>query len=99
LPPLLDASGVLAIAAARDLLIPFSRGPSYCLSSFTPSARCCARRPAAGGNGAVTTFAGKPLIEAAAGAAGYHWLVVVFIGSSAMTGAAVLRVAGRVFLG
>lgn len=32
LPPLLDASGVLAIAAARDLLMPFSRSPSYCLS-------------------------------------------------------------------
>jgi hypothetical protein len=35
LPPLLEASGVFAIAAARDLLIPFFRSPSYCLSSFT----------------------------------------------------------------
>ncbi len=35
LPPLLDASGVFAIAAARLLLMPFLRRPSYCLSSFT----------------------------------------------------------------
>src|ERR1700704_5590196 len=35
LPPLLDASGVLAIAAARPLLMPFLRRPSYCLSFFT----------------------------------------------------------------
>src|SRR4051812_37972695 len=35
LPPLLDASGELAIDAARCLLIPFLRSPSYCLSSFT----------------------------------------------------------------
>ena len=35
LPPLLDESGALAIAAARDLLIPFLRSPSYCLSSLT----------------------------------------------------------------
>lgn len=35
LPPLLEASGVFAIAAARDLLMPFLRSPSYCLSSLT----------------------------------------------------------------
>src|SRR5436190_16279449 len=35
LPPLLEASDVLAIAAARDLLMPFLRRPSYCLSSLT----------------------------------------------------------------
>jgi hypothetical protein len=34
-PPLFEASGLLAIDAARDLLIPFLRTPSYCLSSFT----------------------------------------------------------------
>src|SRR5919108_5956229 len=34
-PPLLEAPGELEIAAARDLLIPFFRSPSYCLSSFT----------------------------------------------------------------
>src|ERR671922_655046 len=32
LPPFFDALGVLAIAAARLLLIPFLRRPSYCLS-------------------------------------------------------------------
>ena len=35
LPPFFDASDVLAIAAARDLLMPFLRKPSYCLSSLT----------------------------------------------------------------
>ena len=35
LPPLLDAFGVLAIFAARYLLMPFLRSPSYCLSSLT----------------------------------------------------------------
>src|SRR5437762_5173411 len=35
LPPLRDASGLLAIAAARDLLMPCFRRPSYCLSSLT----------------------------------------------------------------
>src|SRR5438045_2391788 len=33
LPPLLDEFGSLAIRAARDLLMPFLRSPSYCLSS------------------------------------------------------------------
>src|SRR4029453_13852276 len=35
LPPLLDASGVLAILAARSLLMPFLRRPPYFLSSLT----------------------------------------------------------------
>ena len=35
LPPLLEALGLLAIAAARLLLMPFLRRPSYCLSSLT----------------------------------------------------------------
>src|SRR5207302_1236412 len=35
LPPRLDEPGELEIAAARDLLIPFLRRPSYCLSFLT----------------------------------------------------------------
>jgi hypothetical protein len=35
LPPLLDEFGSLAMRAARDLLMPFLRSPSYCLSSLT----------------------------------------------------------------
>jgi multicomponent Na+:H+ antiporter subunit D len=46
-----------------------------------------------------TAFAGKSLLEAAASEAGYGWLVAVFVLVSALTGGAVLRVAGRVFLG
>jgi multicomponent Na+:H+ antiporter subunit D len=46
-----------------------------------------------------TAYAGKSLIEAAATSAGYGWLVPLFILVSALTGGAVLRVAGRVFLG
>jgi hypothetical protein len=34
-PPRLDDPGLLEIAAARDLLIPFLRSPSYCLSFLT----------------------------------------------------------------
>ena len=34
-PPRLEEPSELAIAAARDLLIPFLRSPSYCLSFFT----------------------------------------------------------------
>lgn len=45
------------------------------------------------------TFLGKGMIEDAAGTAGYPWLVVVLILTSASTGGAVLRVAGSVFLG
>jgi multicomponent Na+:H+ antiporter subunit D len=46
-----------------------------------------------------TAFAGKSLIESASAPAGYGWLVVVFVIVSALTGGAVLRVTGRVFLG
>jgi hypothetical protein len=35
LPPRLEAPGEFAIRAARALLMPFLRRPSYCLSSFT----------------------------------------------------------------
>ena len=46
-----------------------------------------------------TTFMGKSLLEEGASAVGYDWLIVVFVFVSAMTGGAVLRVTGRVFLG
>jgi multicomponent Na+:H+ antiporter subunit D len=47
-----------------------------------------------------TTFMGKSMLEAAASAAGgYGWLIAVFVFISAVTGGAVLRVVGRVFLG
>src|SRR6185437_10797442 len=35
LPPRLEEPSELEIAAARDLLMPFLRSPSYCLSFFT----------------------------------------------------------------
>src|SRR4051794_19313515 len=35
LPPLLEDPSELEIAAARDLLMPFFRSPSYCLSFLT----------------------------------------------------------------
>jgi multicomponent Na+:H+ antiporter subunit D len=47
----------------------------------------------------LTLYLGKSLLESAASDAGYDWLIVVFIVCSALTGGAVLRVAGRVFLG
>jgi multicomponent Na+:H+ antiporter subunit D len=46
-----------------------------------------------------TSFAGKSLLEEAASGVGYNWLIAVFIVSSALTGGAVLRITGRVFLG
>ncbi len=46
-----------------------------------------------------TAFAGKSLLESASSEAGYGWLVAVFVIVSALTGGAVLRVTGRVFLG
>jgi multicomponent Na+:H+ antiporter subunit D len=46
-----------------------------------------------------TAFAGKSLIEHAASGLGYGWLAVLFALVSALTGGAVLRVSGRVFLG
>jgi multicomponent Na+:H+ antiporter subunit D len=42
---------------------------------------------------------GKALIEEAAKHAGYAWLPVVFVVASSLTGGAVLRAGGRVFLG
>ena len=46
-----------------------------------------------------TEFQGKALIESAASEANYGWLIAVFAVVSALTGGAVLRVAGRVFYG
>jgi multicomponent Na+:H+ antiporter subunit D len=46
-----------------------------------------------------TAFAGKSLLDSAASDAGYGWLTALFVIVSALTGGAVLRVAGRVFLG
>jgi multicomponent Na+:H+ antiporter subunit D len=45
------------------------------------------------------TFRGKALMEEAATAAGYPWLAVVFVAVAALTSAALLRAAARVFLG
>jgi multicomponent Na+:H+ antiporter subunit D len=47
----------------------------------------------------LTTFMGKSLLEAASSEAGYGWLIALFLIVSALTGGAVLRVTGRVFLG
>ncbi|HWE59214.1 MAG TPA: complex I subunit 5 family protein [Solirubrobacteraceae bacterium] len=46
-----------------------------------------------------TLFHGKSEIEGAASAAGYGWLALLFMLVSGATGGAVLRVAGRVFMG
>jgi multicomponent Na+:H+ antiporter subunit D len=46
-----------------------------------------------------TAFAGKSLVESASSDAGYGWLIALFVIVSAATGGAVLRIAGRVFLG
>jgi multicomponent Na+:H+ antiporter subunit D len=45
------------------------------------------------------TFLGKALMEDTATAAGYHWIPWVFGGVAALVGGALLRAAGRVFLG
>src|SRR5581483_8421088 len=47
----------------------------------------------------VTSFFGKSLLESAALKAHDPWLPAVFVISSILTGGAVLRVTGRVFLG
>jgi multicomponent Na+:H+ antiporter subunit D len=47
----------------------------------------------------LTAFAGKSLLESASSDAGYGWLAALFVIVSALTGGAVLRVAGRVWLG
>ena len=44
-------------------------------------------------------FLGKSMIEHAASEAGHGWVAVVFVLASAFTGGAVLRAAGRIFLG
>jgi multicomponent Na+:H+ antiporter subunit D len=46
-----------------------------------------------------TSFAGKALIDTASAAPGYAWLKVLFVLVSGLTGGAVLRVTGRIFLG
>jgi multicomponent Na+:H+ antiporter subunit D len=47
-----------------------------------------------------TTFMGKALFEAGSSAVGgYGWLIAIYLCVSALTGGAVLRVVGRVFLG
>ncbi len=46
-----------------------------------------------------TTFMGKSLLEESSSAVGYGWLIAVYVVVSAVTGGAVLRAAGRVFLG
>jgi multicomponent Na+:H+ antiporter subunit D len=45
------------------------------------------------------TFLGKGLVEEQASELGLHWVPWLFVAVSAMTGGAVLRAAGRVFLG
>jgi multicomponent Na+:H+ antiporter subunit D len=45
------------------------------------------------------TFAGKSIMDEASSSAGYGWLQAVMVVASALTGGAVLRVGGRVFLG
>jgi multicomponent Na+:H+ antiporter subunit D len=47
----------------------------------------------------LALFRGKAMIEGVASSLGYGWLTIVFVIVSAATGGAVLRVAGRVFLG
>ena len=47
----------------------------------------------------VTAFFGKSLLDSSALEANYPWLPSVFVISSVLTGGAVLRVTGRVFLG
>jgi multicomponent Na+:H+ antiporter subunit D len=46
-----------------------------------------------------TTFMGKSLLEAGSAEVGYGWLIAVFVIVSAVTGGALLRVVGCVFLG
>jgi multicomponent Na+:H+ antiporter subunit D len=45
------------------------------------------------------TFLGKGLVEEQAGELGFHWVTWLFLLVSSVTGGAVLRAAGRVFLG
>jgi multicomponent Na+:H+ antiporter subunit D len=52
-----------------------------------------------GGVPPLTEAAGGSLIDSAASDAGYGWLIAVFAVVSALTAGAVLRIAGRVFIG
>jgi multicomponent Na+:H+ antiporter subunit D len=45
------------------------------------------------------TFRGKALMEEAAATAGHRWLIALFVAVAALTSAALLRAAARVFLG
>src|SRR5205807_2479724 len=45
------------------------------------------------------TYLGKGLVDTAGASAGLHWLPVLLVLVSALTGGAVLRMAGRVFAG
>jgi multicomponent Na+:H+ antiporter subunit D len=45
------------------------------------------------------TFLGKALIEASAAELGHSWVFVIFLLTSTLTGGAVLRAAGRIFVG
>src|SRR5205823_6513417 len=58
LPPFFEAFGVLAILAARSLLMPFLRSPSYCLSFFTlgPWSLAMTRSFAGSGSSATWTY-------------------------------------------
>jgi multicomponent Na+:H+ antiporter subunit D len=69
------------------------RGMPYTGALFALGALALASLPPFG------TFLGKSLIEDSAANAGYGWVIAVFILASALTGGAVLRAAGRVFLG
>jgi multicomponent Na+:H+ antiporter subunit D len=44
-------------------------------------------------------FAGKSLVEDAAGEVGYGWVIGVFVVATVLTSGALLRAAGRIFLG
>jgi multicomponent Na+:H+ antiporter subunit D len=69
------------------------RAMPYTAALFVVGALALASLPPFG------TFLGKSMIEDAAVKAGYGWVIAVFILASALTGGAVLRAAGRVFLG
>ncbi|HEY7629506.1 MAG TPA: proton-conducting transporter membrane subunit [Thermoleophilaceae bacterium] len=69
------------------------RGLPYTGALFALGALALASLPPFG------TFLGKSLIEDSAVKAGYGWVIAVFVVASALTGGAVLRAAGRVFLG
>jgi multicomponent Na+:H+ antiporter subunit D len=69
------------------------RGLPYTAALFLVGGLALASLPPFG------SFAGKTVIEDAASTAGYGWVIAVFIIASALTGGAVLRATGRIFLG